>query len=78
MARFMPMSRSWRMCGIRYSMANLVSMTLRELRILSGWATSQRDSSLGKIIFGLPAVSSRANGFPFWLCYKTTLNTPPN
>ena len=57
-------------------MANLVSMTLRELRILSGWATSQRDSSLGKMIFGLPAVSSRANAFPFWLCYKMHLKPP--
>ena len=60
-------------------MANLVSMTLRELRILSGWATSQRDSSLGKMMFGLPAVSSRANAFPFWLCYKTAPQAPsPN
>lgn len=49
-------------------MANLVSMTLREFRTSSGWATSQRINSLGKMIFGLPAVSSRANGFPFWLC----------
>ena len=57
---------------MRYSTANLLSRTLRELRTLSGWATSQRESSLGKMIFGLPAVSSRTYGFPFWLCYETT------